>query len=290
MGYDVWKTLYTNDFDTSKYLYHYTTIEKAIKILHSQTLRFASISSTNDTTESRMKLIYTDASNNELPKDDKRVKVVDDYFKTYYKLIRLICFSGDSPLTNKDKDKAQKLHVDHETDKYFDISGRGFALPRMWSQYASNNEGVCFIVNKEMFEIELKKKLEFFKHKPVKYKGFFDSHVIDEEKLNILYNRVKSHTNGSLTLLSQMSSDAKFLEYNFFTKLKDWENEREYRYVTFTNDANEHVEIGNIYSYLEGIVIGEKIDPAYESVIKMKVSSKCRVKKISFGNRSCILK
>lgn len=290
MGYDVWKTLYTNDFDTSKYLYHYTTIEKAIKILHSKSLRFAAISSTNDTTESRMKLIYVDSKNNELPKDDNRVKVVDDYFKTYYKQIRLICFSRDVPLAAAEKNKAKNLHVNHETDKYYDISGRGFALPRMWSQYASNNEGVCFIINKNQFESELDKKLDFYRHDRVKYKGFFDSHAIDEEKLNILFNKIEAHTNGNLTLLNLMSSNEKFLEYNFFAKLKDWRNEREYRYVTFTDNVEKNVEIGNLFSYLEGVVIGEKIEPAYESVITMKVDTKCRVKKISFGNRACILK
>ena len=290
MGYDVWKTLYTNDFDTSKYLYHYTNVDKAIKILHSQSLRFAAIGSTNDTTESRMKLIYMGESNIELSRDDVRVKVVDDYFKKYYKLIRLICFSMDSLLSDDDRAQAETLHADHETDKYYDISGRGFALPRMWSQYASNNEGICFIINKELFEIELNRNLEFFKHNQVVYKGFFDSIVIKEDKLNALYNKIKTRTNGGLTLLNQMSNDSKFLEHNFFAKLKDWENEHEYRYVTFTDNAEDHIIIGNLFNYLEGIVIGEKIDPAYENVIKMKVASKCRVKKISFGNRSCILK
>ena len=39
-----------------------------------------------------------------------------------------------------------KLHTNSEKIKYNDYTGRGFSLPRMWAQYANNNDGVCFVL------------------------------------------------------------------------------------------------------------------------------------------------
>ena len=42
--------------DCEKYLYHYTSVEKASKILYYKTLRFLPIVNTNDTIESKVRL------------------------------------------------------------------------------------------------------------------------------------------------------------------------------------------------------------------------------------------
>ena len=290
MGYDVWKTLYTDDFDTKKYLYHYTSIEKAIKIIHSEELRFASISNTNDTSEAKLKIIYVADFNNEIPYSDIRVQIVSAYFKKYYDIVRLLCFSMDTSLSTKEKEAAESLHNNPSKDKYFDVSGRGFALPRMWSQYASNNEGLCFIINKEKLEEQINDSMEFFKSGRVSYKGFFDCYKINEDKLDILSKRIEMVANGGLTLLNLMQKDKDFLNYNFFEKLNDWKNEHEYRYLALTDNSHNVISIKNLFKYVEGIVIGEKIEPAYENVIKKVINDKCEVKKIIFGNRSCKLK
>lgn len=287
MGYDVWKTLYTGDFDTKKYLYHYTNIDKAIKIIHSQELRFASITKTNDTSEAKLKIIYIDNNNNELLESDCRVKKVNKYFKKYHEVVRLLCFSLDTTLTIAEKKAAYTLHKNHSRDKYYDVSGRGFALPRMWSQYASNNEGVCFIINKDEFEKNVSKKLDFYKPSKVRYKGFFSCCKIEEKKLNELYEKVEMVANGGLTLVNLMQKDREFLNYNFFEKLNDWENEHEYRYIALTDKLENKIAVNNLFDYLEGVVIGEKIDPAYEEVIRKIIGSRCEVKKIYFGNRGC---
>ena len=44
--YLVWSPLYK--VDRTKYLYHYTSVEKAFKILYYKTLQFANITTTND--------------------------------------------------------------------------------------------------------------------------------------------------------------------------------------------------------------------------------------------------
>lgn len=103
MSYDVWKTLYTGDFDSSKYLYHYTSMDKAIKIIHSNELRFSHIGRTNDTSESKLKIIYIHSTTKETLCMDERIEKVSKYFKEYHNIVRLLCFSMDSIIKEKEK-------------------------------------------------------------------------------------------------------------------------------------------------------------------------------------------
>lgn len=290
MEFDVWKTLYADNFDVNKYLYHYTSIDTAIKIIHSGELRFASINNTNDTSESKLKIIYIKNSTQEIPSDDIRVEEVNKYFQKYRDVVRLLCFSMDSRLSKNALLSAESLHKIHPKDKFYDISGRGFALPRMWAQYAANNSGLCFIINKEKFEQELFSGIEFCKHAPVIYKGFFASYQIDERKLNNLYKRVSKVANGGMTLINLMETDPDFLKYNFFEKLDDWKNEHEYRYVSLTDSRDNVLSVDHLFNYVEAIVVGEKVDLAYENVIRKLVTNRCDVKKVFFDNRVCKVK
>lgn len=71
---DVWQTVFAGYFDTNKYLYHYTNIDKAIKIINSNNLRFSPITNTNDTSEAKRKIMFSE--NNILNKEeyDKKIK------------------------------------------------------------------------------------------------------------------------------------------------------------------------------------------------------------------------
>ena len=67
MEFDIWKPLYVDEFDCDKYLYHYTSFETAIKIIYSNQLLFSLIGRTNDTSESKMKIVF--GENNIVDKD-----------------------------------------------------------------------------------------------------------------------------------------------------------------------------------------------------------------------------
>ena len=290
MSYDVWKTLFTGDFDCDKFLYHYTGIEKAIKILYSNKLRFSEIKKTNDTAESKIRIIYKNGDGTIMDENNEKIRTVNDYFNKYHDIVRLLCFSQDQQLSVKDTVKAVDCHPNHKVDRYYDVSGRGFALPRMWAQYATDNTGVCFIINKESFEKQLQKQVQIFTSRKVEYKSFFTHFTIDENKLEIIYEKAIMAANGPLPLITMIQKDKDFQKYNFFVKLKDWENEHEYRYLAVIEQAKPSLEIGNLQKYLVGIVVGEKIDPAYETVIRKLVPENCAVKKISFNTTSCVLK
>ena len=178
-----------------------------------------------------------------------------------------------------------------EKSKYYDVSGRGFALPRMWSQYADNNQGVCFIFNKEKLIREVEKTVSLFKKGNVQYKKITDRFNLDETTVENLYAQVTMPANGNLTLV-QMMNNKEFMQYCYFQKLDDWKGEREYRIVALTG-SDDTLRIMNLPSYLEGIVIGENMDQAYEKVIKLLVGqyeAKIEVKKICFSGQICKLK
>ncbi len=113
--------------------------------------------------------------------------------------------------------------------------------------------------------------------------------------MDILYDKISMVANGSLTLLDMIQKDDDFLTYNFFEKLDDWKNEHEYRIIALIDKKDKsdfRLPIGDVTSFLEGIVIGEKMDTAYEKTIKMfieSIGSKCEVKRIQFGSRTCKL-
>ena len=126
--YLVWSPLYK--VDRTKYLYHYTSVEKAFKILYYKTLQFANITTTNDIFEQKPKLSFDETDLNTFD----MVRTIQKYFLKEQNRVRILCFSQDY-----EKD----INMDNlsRDQRRANVIGRGFALPRMWAQYSSNNEG-----------------------------------------------------------------------------------------------------------------------------------------------------
>ena len=181
MKENLWKTIFISDFDNNKYLYHYTNVDKALKILTSNSLRFSRIDYTNDTSESKLKINFEKPDFNvesEIKEFDKKTEKILDFFNRKNPLIRLLCFSMDVKYSKADIQSIyNKQHLTSK-DKYYNVLGRGFALPRMWAQYASDNKGVCLIIDKEKLLDKVDKQLEFHKESSVKYKKFFANYYI----------------------------------------------------------------------------------------------------------------
>lgn len=294
MSFDVWKPICAGGFEYGKYLYHYTSVDTAIKIICSDSLLFSPISNTNDTSESKMKIAFDQSNVEDRNQYLEMVEKITAYFKQYAQFVQILCFSVDANFRKADYEKFKSSTGSR--DIYYDVSGRGFALPRMWAQYANSNEGVCFIFNKKKLVEAIEEKVAFVKHDNVSYKRIFDKYFISSEKMAMLFERITKVANGNLTLLNMMQGDKDFLKYNFFEKLDDWSNEHEYRMVALTDkrdSPNYRLPIDGITSFLEGVVIGEKIDPSFEKTIKLLIKDKqarCEVKKISFDSPFCKVK
>lgn len=259
---DCWYTWHDEKFSCDEYLYHYTTIEKACKILYYQSLRFSPVSNTNDTTESKVKLEFENNGNIE---DFLRKKEsIRKYMLSNNDFLQLLCFSMDE---NKSDEK--KVYT-KSNDMYFvDMAGRGFALPRMWAQYADNNSGVCLIINKRKFEDELNNNYNFLKVKydKVEYKDTFDVFRMNSETIESLANSI-SEDETVINGYTFLDRNKEYVDYSFFTKGIDWINEKEFRYlISCQNKKNR--EVKKLYKYLDGVVVGEKID----SVCKWEIES-----------------
>lgn len=287
---DVWRTMFTNDFDSNKYLYHYTSIETAIKIVCSDRLLFSPISKTNDTSEAKMKIfIPVPPGMSDVSYTQKATKI-KEYFTNYQPYVRILCFSMDSKMSKADLNRSFQNMA--EKAKYYDVLGRGFALPRMWAQYAKDNSGVCFVIDKDKLLGSVGRQIAFFKSAPVSYKKFFDRYTITAEHMEELTEKIEMIGNGGLTMFGMLQKDKEFLEYNFLEKLEDWKSEHEYRIVALTDKSDSTIFVKKLSAFLCGVVLGEKIDKDYECIIKMLLQVNkigCDVKKIVFGSDCCRL-
>ncbi len=297
--YDIWKALYVDEFNHKKYLYHYTSADSATKILHTNSLLFGKISKTNDTTESKVRISFDPPSTAD-KNYQKKCDSISNYLTSNKDIFQLMCLSTDTKLTPAERRKY--LLKITSNDKYYDVSGRGFALPRMWAQYAHNHEGVCFVLNREKLIQMIKDNFSFYRADYVKYSNICDRYHFDNQKINSLYQKISTSTNGNLPLLSQVN-DNDFLLYNFYNKSSDWENEHEYRVIIYVDPTNaERVKIPKITDAIEGIVIGERMDLTTQDIIrslfknnlKRKLGSTKNIddvfKQIIFTDQICKLK
>lgn len=273
-----WHTLFENSFYNDQYIYHYTNVNKAIKILNTDSLRFSPLNKTNDTMESKPKISVLDS------KDSKKIKRIREYFVDLNaKSIQLLCFTMDYP-------KMNEIEV-NEIDKYSNYSGRGFALPRMWAQYAKDNSGVCFVFNKTKLKEIIYEQFApiIISDKKVDYYDQFGSFPVEYNKIESLLQLREEYGEGIENAIYNMNFFKKnidFINYNYFSKLKDWEGELEYRFLLY---GNKEYYVKKISSAISGIVIGEKIEEEYEEIISYFCDDICEVKKITFACNGCNL-
>lgn len=274
---DIWLTPYEKGFSKDKYLYHFTDIDKAIKIIHGNSLKFSKTSKTNDTIESKPKIRIDKGNETDIS------KIIDFFSKINKQNLQLLCFTKDS----KPKASSSITGIKSLTD----YSGRGFALPRMWAQYAKNNTGICFIFDKakliKLVEDNIPNNSLIHKGN-VNYVGQFGDVRIDSQKLNKLLNQINIYENSDfqtgMITADFLKTNIEFTKYNYFHKFDDWSGEREFRLLAI-GDMDYYIK--NIDSALAGIVIGENVEPSNEYIIKLLCQELCEIKKISFSYKGC---
>ena len=275
----VWYTIFDNMFNCDDYLYHYTDIDKALQIIDGDSLKFSKISRTNDTLESKLKISIEPIQ----PTLHKKViKTVQLLNQNYLKNVQLLCFSRDNNVFDRNINGSQL---------YTDYSGRGFALPRMWAQYANNNSGICLIFNKEKLSRIIRKQLGamLIDCRNVKYQSQFEAYSFNKDTAEELANLDATQPSDSgfiVQCYNFLKKNTQFTEYNYFCKLTDWSGEIEYRYIAY----NEHdIFVKEINSALVGIVLGERTSTTNEHIIKMLCDDLCEIKKITFTFGGCQL-
>lgn len=235
--------------------YHYTKKETGIeKILPDRKLRFSPFKEVDDPREVEEWVwkIYNPRLRN--GSTSEALNAINHLLRYNCKVL---CFSQDLI-------GIEEIEVNGPSDYWRKKAyEKGFARARMWSQYAEKHTGICFAFSKEKTIAAIK---ECFKdrlvfHGAVSYMNGSDRAIeaqgIDSTQINIngIHDYFKSYLNEHYDTL-------------FFEKLKDYRDEREYRFVIFNehSESYEYIDIANI---LEGVVIGMYFDKnSYQDVNK----------------------
>ncbi|MBP1562122.1 MAG: DUF2971 domain-containing protein [Oscillospiraceae bacterium] len=274
--------------EQEKYLYHYTSFENALKILYHNTLKFSKLSASNDSFERKPK-VKLDCKDLKL---HQIYSYIHDGLEKIRCNIRILCFSTDA---DYDKIKSQYVEMNSLFSKDMireNVLGRGFALPRMWAQYADNNHGVCLVFDKKKIEDCIKKCQINFYGQNVEYKAYYQPIIITENQLDQI---IKGINTNPLDFVKQIStSDFNYIVYNYFTKLDDWSSENEFRYITFSDSSIEgDVEISSISSALCGIVIGERMGDVEKYILELLLAdgfNELQLKQIVFEDLTTRIK
>lgn len=226
--------------DDNKYLYHYTSIDKAVQfILKDRTLMFNSLRGTNDPKESRNWKFDFHIDDNLSPTFKESTQLWRDVSEEIKTKCKVLCFSKDMPGLGK--------------DMLNDIYLRGFAKPRMWAQYGDNHKGLCLIFDRKRIESLLIEQFDqeselygsdiSYRNSPLKGDIRSSPYTLNYPLLRELgiAEYVKRHI---YTYNSEL----------IFEKSLDWRDENEYRFLMHIDSLeNQFLKFGNA---LKGVVFG----------------------------------
>jgi Protein of unknown function (DUF2971) len=227
--------------EAGKCVYHYTKGSIAIEhILPSLTLKMGTFQFLNDPREAKswpFKFYSRSSeSNGHFP-----YSLFDEASKYITQRTLVLCCSIDDPSVTAEQE-----------DRYL-RSGLGHS--RMWTQYADNHRGVCFMINQQRLHESIVSHLgaDSLFYGPVEYLsttygpnsvesiGAYDlvywEDILDRGLVNVLEPHIKQ-----------------FHKELFFTKHIDWRDEREYRWVYRSNN-NEPIYVP-IANCLDAVLLG----------------------------------
>lgn len=272
MAIRAWRPV--DKIDTNQYLYHYTTMEKAYSILFSNELWFSDLTSTNDIFEQKVKISFKNVKDSNLGETERReiidkINEVREYMDRTRANIKLLCFSRDIELSNsREKTAYTKLQESllHEY-RAINVIGRGFSLPRMWAQYASDNKGVCFILDKSEIIRKVKLLGHSFMSGNVEYHPLYSPYRMPIDEFNKTYGLIATQYDDALKTM--LKEEYQYLRYDLFSKLSDWSSENEYRIILTNNTGEKTVKIENVREAIEGIVVGANTDDTNSKIINL---------------------
>ncbi|MEO8327463.1 MAG: DUF2971 domain-containing protein [Nitrospirota bacterium] len=235
--------------DAGEFLYHYTSMETAAKILESGAIRLGRYRDTNDPKE--RKEWHFPVGTNIKGRDiayHSTQELSDWLSESLKSSARLACFCTDTP----------PLTGDHLKE----IFDRGYCKPRMWAQYGAAHTGVCLIFRlRELLDAA---RAYFNQSVPLLYGPvqYVNRSVVPnlfssspDEQAYILDLDHYELVGKEKYLLDHVVTHRRRL---FFEKMTDWENEREWRIVVL---IKSEVEIFIPFrSSLAGIMFGESSD------------------------------
>ena len=191
-----------------------------------------------------------DPQNWTYPKND-----IHKYFELKTKLnnivrekARMICFSIDEP--------------------QFRISVYGHRSSGMWAHYGDKHRGVCVLLDRDTFIHENKKIIDIKGR--VKY-----TNELKKPEINL--STIQEIDDSTVdNLIKELRNSI------FFTKLKDWRYENEYRIVNY---RHPETEFASIKDSIVGIVLGMRVNDNYLPTILRLTHKSTKVYKAVFHNK-----
>ncbi|WP_405338591.1 DUF2971 domain-containing protein [Fibrobacter sp.] len=229
-----------NTEDSPRFLYHYTKVESAIKILKSGKLLLRAPEKMNDPHEYRLREINGILINETLSEQEchKAVEIHSDAIKERKYAVRMVSFSTD-----------QNPH-------WCKPIKRGWNRVSMWTYYAESHAGVCLIFDRKRLEENF--SLEFSDVKcrcfcrPIQY-------VNDDELEQYEDMFWEAHE----TYLDK--DHVKHL----FTKLDDYAPEQEYRLLLVNSELEDTDDVLlPIKNSICGIITGDRFKYRDEAIKK----------------------
>jgi hypothetical protein len=223
-------------------LYHYTRLSTALEhILPVWRMLMNPFSKMRDPRESRRWGFEATRSNLGIREDIRRFAELNQKGEQLKDRFKVLSLTQDDPAARP---------ADSE------IFGRGYAHPRLWEHYAGDHRGVCLCFDRETLTKMLVHDLAGHgevHHRPVRY---VDAEIAVEARRFLMDELKDLPVDDALR-----EHVAKHLDVLFFTKLRDWETEFEYRFVLEDRDADPVlVEVRNS---MRAIIIGEDVSPSY---------------------------
>lgn len=219
----------SHDFFTDDIIFHYTKLETAIeKILPKNRLRFSSFENVNDPIEIISRSISIYWENNEINGEHvDNIKYEDIVNTIRLEESKLLCFS----MNNSDIRFGGNSVLDR--DNFFES---GFFKLRMWDQYGNNHKGLCIALSKSQLEKDM----------CVNY----DNYIWKSGAVSYNNSVLKAREAYQIKANNHLIDDFKnyflsdYLEENYaklyFTKIKDWQNENEYRLLLIGLSGEEY--------------------------------------------------
>ena len=236
----------------SNSLFHFTSLKTAAEyILPNMQLRLGLLENTNDPRET--KSLGFGAVNGEFKQGEEisdHMNWNDHITKLLRKNCKVICFSTDYVIDGELYD--------------------GHNLPRMWAQYGENHKGVCLEIDRELFKEENSILLEDSYLEPINYGADFEYPWVH-------YNRIRAI--GLEAYVDEFRVNNR--KYLFYSKLKDWESERETRLLKFSKVSSD--EYTSIRKSIKRIILGIDFNNIYLPTI-IKLANEIVIEKIQSEN------
>jgi hypothetical protein len=137
------------------------------------------------------------------------------------------------------------------------MDARGYARPRIWTQYGDKHAGVCLVLDRAAMEVAVKHQFgSRVRSEPVTYVAGFDTALHAAETVDFDNPDPKRHFQDHVLA-------------SLFNKNADWEGEREHRIVVWGH--SDPVCAVPIVSAVVGLVLGLSF-PAHQIPVARRVS------------------